>query len=150
VLMEEIFFSFTQGGETLSLAAAKAAINKIRREPVIETIAARGNRVITGLTSLIETEKLDDVITVSGHPSWSFLNVAATPKATAWEIKTLFLQEMFARGILVLGTHNISYAHTEADVDRLLSVYHEVLPLVHRAAVDGKIERYLTVSPLQP
>ena len=32
-LMEEIFFSFTFGGETLSLAAAKATLLKLRREP---------------------------------------------------------------------------------------------------------------------
>jgi len=32
-LMEEVFFSFTGGGEALSLAAAVAAITKLKREP---------------------------------------------------------------------------------------------------------------------
>lgn len=150
MLMEEIFFSFTLGGETLSLAAAKATISKIRREPVLETIAERGNRLLAGLASLIETEKLGDVITVSGHPSWSFLNFADTANTSSWATKTLFLQEMFARGILVLSTHNITYAHTQADIDRVLGVYHEVLPFVHRAAVEGQTDKHLIVRPLQP
>ncbi|MBP0533153.1 aminotransferase class III-fold pyridoxal phosphate-dependent enzyme, partial [Mycobacterium tuberculosis] len=33
-LMEEIFFSFTFGGETLSLAAALATMRKLERDPV--------------------------------------------------------------------------------------------------------------------
>ena len=37
-----------------------------------------------------------------------------------WEIKTLYLQEMFARGILILGTHNMSFSHGDNDVARLL------------------------------
>ena len=150
MLMEEIFFSFTLGGEALSLAAAKATIEKINREPVLETIRKRGERLMTGLTALIETAKLGDVLSVSGHPSWSFLNIADTPKTSSWAAKTLFLQEVFARGILVLGTHNISYAHSDADIDQLLGVYGDVLPLVHRAAVNGRTDEYLKVRPLQP
>lgn len=150
MLMEDVFFSFTLGGEALSLAAAKATITKILREPVVDTIAERGKRVMTGLSTLIEKEKLGDILSVSGHPSWSFLNIADAPKTSSWSTKTLFLQEMFARGILVLSTHNISYAHTDADVDRLLDVYAEVLPFVHRAATDGLADEHLKVQPLQP
>jgi glutamate-1-semialdehyde 2,1-aminomutase len=150
MLMEEIFYSFTLGGEALSLAAAKATINKIRREPVIETMAKLGERLVTGLSALIEEKQLGNVLSVSGHPTWSFLTIADTPSSTSWATKTLFLQEMFARGILILGTHNISYAHTEADIDQLLGVYSEVLPFVHRAAVSGKVGEHLKVRPLQP
>jgi glutamate-1-semialdehyde 2,1-aminomutase len=150
MLMEEVFFSFTQGGETLSLAAAKATIGKICREPVIETVAKRGERLVAGLSRLIAERKLGDLLTVSGHPSWSFLNIADTPKTTSWATKTLFLQEMFARGILILGSHNISYAHSEADIDRLLAVYDEVLPFLHQAAVEGRTDEHLKVRPLQP
>jgi glutamate-1-semialdehyde 2,1-aminomutase len=150
MLMEEVFFSFTLGGEALSLAAAKATIGKIRRESVIETIAKRGERLVTGLSRLIAERKLDDVLSLSGHPSWSFLNIADTPRTTSWETKTLFLQEIFARGIIVLGTHNISYAHSDADIDRLLEAYAEVLPFVHEAAVEGRTSEHLKVRPLQP
>ncbi len=48
-LMEDVFFSFTFGGETLSLAAAKAVIEKMRREPVLDTIHRRGQAVLDGV-----------------------------------------------------------------------------------------------------
>ena len=44
MLMEEIFFSFTFGGEALSLAAARATLCRLRDEPVCERIAAKGDR----------------------------------------------------------------------------------------------------------
>ena len=36
-LMEEVFFSFTFGGETLSLAAALTTMTKLQQEPVVKT-----------------------------------------------------------------------------------------------------------------
>jgi glutamate-1-semialdehyde 2,1-aminomutase len=41
--MEEVFFSFTMGGEAVSLAAAKAVLDKLVREPVIATLRSRGS-----------------------------------------------------------------------------------------------------------
>ena len=43
-LMEEIFFSFTFGGETLSLAASAATLDKLRRENVTDHLARLGTR----------------------------------------------------------------------------------------------------------
>lgn len=149
-VMEEIFFSFTFGGETLSLAAAQATLDKLARYPVLDTIASQGRKVIAGLRAMIESNGLDYVLSVSGHPSWSFLIIKDTPRYSMWQIKTLFLQEMFARGILTLGTHNMSYAHGDDDVQRLLNVYAEVLPILKDAIENGQLEGYLQCKPLEP
>jgi len=53
-LMEEVFFSFTFGGEALSLAAALATLKKLQREPVVETIKKQGQKVIDGALGLIQ------------------------------------------------------------------------------------------------
>src|SRR5450759_2996115 len=53
-LMEEVFFSFTFGGEALSLAAAKATMDKLRAEPVTALLAQQGTKVMSGLAELIE------------------------------------------------------------------------------------------------
>ncbi|PSC03720.1 aspartate aminotransferase family protein [Alsobacter soli] len=149
-LMEDIFFSFTMGGETLSLAAAKATLDKLRREPVVETIAQRGLVAMHGAAKLLAQNELQDVITVSGHPSWSFLNIKDANGYSAFEIKTLFLQEVLARGVMTLGTHNMSYAHTDADLDRLLEVYGEVFPILADAVHNRALKQYLRCEPLQP
>jgi glutamate-1-semialdehyde 2,1-aminomutase len=150
-LMEDIFFSFTFGGETLSLAAASATLDKLRREPVTRTVLQRGEKLLGSLRQLIEAHRLSDVLTASGHPTWSFLLISDTQRYTQWEIKTLLLQELFARGILSIGTHNLSYAHTDEDIERLLAVYDEVFTVIGNALTDNApLHRYLHCDPLIP
>jgi len=149
-LMEEVFFSFTFGGETLSLAAALATMSKLQREPVVQTLACRGQKIMNGLRPRIERYGAAHFLSVSGHPAWSFLLIKDTPSYSQWTIKTLLLQEMFARGILTLTTHNVSYAHTEDDINRLLAVYDEVLPILVDAVTNNRMDQHLRCQPLQP
>lgn len=149
-LMEEIFFSFTFGGETLSLAASAATLDKLLRENVCAQLALRGQALIDGIKARIARHGIADFVSVSGHPTWSFLLLKDASTAGQWEIKTLLLQELFARGILSLGTHNISYAHSVADIDCLLAVYDEVFPLLRAGALEGRMSELLRCKPLQP
>lgn len=147
--MEEVFFSFTFGGETLSLAAAKATLLKLKREPVLSTIADRGRELIAGLRETIAAHKLGQVFSVSGHPSWTFMNIAAS-SGPVFEIKTLLLQELFQNGILTIGTHNLSYAHSQADIRALLTAYDNALKVVQEALESGDVRSKLRCEPLQP
>lgn len=148
--MEEVFFSFTMGGETLSLAAAKASLEKLKREPVIATMRATGTAVLSGLDALIAKHGVGGFAKTAGDPTWSFLMLSDTEAASAFELKTLWLQEMFARGVLSLGTHNISYAHSAEDVAKLLGAYDEVLPLLRDAVENRAIRQLLKCEPLVP
>lgn len=149
-LMEEVFFSFTFGGETLSLAAAKATLTKLRREPVIETIATRGNAILEGTSAIVDREGLGDVFGLCGHPSWSFLTIRDARGASSFEIKTLLMQELHQRGLLSVGTHNVSYAHSEADVAALVAAYAEILPMIGRALDEDRLADALRCAPLVP
>lgn len=148
--MTEIFFSTTMGGELLSLAAANAVLDKLRREPVVESMRQRGGEIVRGLRALIEKHAAGGFARVAGDVTWSFLLLSDAPRATAFELKTLLLQEMFARGILTLGTHNMSYAHSAQDVATLLRVYDEVLPMLRQSAEDGRVRERLRCEPLEP
>lgn len=149
-LMEEIFFSFTFGGETLSLAASAATLDKLKRDNVCARIAAQGHKLIAGVRERINRHDVADFVSIAGHPSWSFLILKDMPGVSQWEIKTLLLQEFFARGILSFGTHNISFAHEDADISRLLDVYDEVFPLLRAGALDGRMGDLLRCKPLEP
>jgi glutamate-1-semialdehyde 2,1-aminomutase len=149
-LMEEIFFSFTFGGETLSLAAAKATMTKLRREPIIPTIHQTGQQVIDGTKQLIEKRDAAGFLAVTGHPTWSFLTIKDAAPYTTWELKTLFMQEIMARGLLAYGTHNMSYAHTAEDVQTLLGAYDEVFGLMRQAIDDRTLHEALACEPLEP
>lgn len=149
-LMEDVFFSFTMGSETLSLAAAGATLDKINREPVMEKTHELGTKIIEGLNQRITTHKVDNIFSISGHPSWSILTIADAGPYTSWDIRTLLLQEMFSRGILTLGSHNMSYSHSPDDVEKLLTVYDAVLPLIGAAVADKTLEKDLRCDPLVP
>jgi glutamate-1-semialdehyde 2,1-aminomutase len=148
--MEEVFFSFTMGGETLSLAAAKATIAKLRREPVIATMRQRGSRILTEVAGLINKHGIGHFASVSGHPTWSFLLFKDIEGTNAFEIKTLWMQEMMERGLLSVGTHNLSFAHSDADVDALVAAYDAIFPMLRQAVDHRAIRQYLKCEPLQP
>ena len=149
-LMEEVFFSFTMGGEALSLAAAAAALTKLKREPVVDTLRRTGQKILDGTRERIARHGIGGFARTSGHPSWTFLQFVDMPNCSQWEIKTLFMQEVQARGILSLGTHNVTYAHSDDDVARLLRVYDEVFPILREAVEEGAMKQYLHCRPLEP
>lgn len=149
-LMEEIFFSFTFGGETLSLAAGLATMGKLQREPVVETLYRQGAKVIDGVQTLIERHEVGDFVGVTGNPTWSFLMLKDIEPYSQSQIKTLFMQEMLARGILTFGTHNMSYSHSDADIAALLQAYDEVFPLLTAGVRERRLGAMLRCEPLEP
>lgn len=149
-LMEEIFFSATFAGETLSLAAAKVVLDRIRTDQVPQRLAKLGERLSTGMTALIEERGLTELFSLTGHPAWSFLRIADAGANTDFEIKTLLLQELFARGFLFLGSHNLSAAHEESDIDALLGAYEEILPWIGVLVEQGTLRETLKSDPLEP
>lgn len=149
-LMEEVFFSFTFGGELLSLAASSATLRKLATEPVIETLRQRGRRILEGIRELSARHGVDDIVEVSGNPVWTFLKIKSAGPYSEWELKTLVLQEVFARGILMIGTHNLTYAHSDADIDRLLGAYDEIFPLLRRVVDHSELASQLRCKPLEP
>lgn len=149
-LMEEIFFSFTFGGETLSLAASLATMKKLQNKPVVETLKIQGNKVMVALNQVIKQNDAQAFLSVSGHPSWSFLLIKDTPKVTSWELKSLYMQEMLKRGILTLGSHNINFAHTDDDILTLVKAYEEIIRILVNALDPEYLHKKLDCSALQP
>lgn len=149
-LMEEIFFSFTFGGDTLSLAAAKATLTKLKTQPVVKTLAERGSQVIEGTRRILADAQLDDVFFVSGHPTWSFLNIRDARGQTAFEIKSLLMQELHQAGIICLGAHNVNYSHRPEDIDALIEAYARILPFIGQTLNDKTLSQKLRCAPLVP
>lgn len=149
-LMEDVFFSFTMGGETLSLAAANATLDKIDHEPVIERLAETGKRVTDGVRNCISKNSVEHIFSISGHPCWSFLNISDVGPYTNWDIRTYLFQELFSLRMLMLGTHTISYAHTDNDISLLFSAYDEIFPLIREAVAEKSLATKLRCKPLVP
>jgi len=148
--LDEIFFSFTFGGETLSLAAANAVLNKMQREPVVEKLNQTGETIINRTIESIQQNQLQHVFDVCGYPCWSFFTINDQSPFTPNELKTLLLQEMFANEVLMIGTHNISYAHDREHVEQLVKAYECYFEKVNHAVHVGDIKSVLRCEPLEP
>lgn len=148
--MEEIFFSGTFGGELLSLAAARTVLQRQMKEDVCGELSSHGLELSDQTERIIAENGLEDVLKISGHPSWRFLNWKATGKYSVDEIKTFFMQETFKRGVLVLSTHNITLAHTPKVTRKVSAIYREVLGDLNRVIESEALREKLTVQPLKP
>lgn len=148
--MEEVFYSGTFGGEALSLAAAIAVIDKMRREPVIDTLWATGSRLIDGVKQQICKHGLNDMIKIKGKPPWSILNFLDYRDAEAHAIKTFYVLEMLKNGVLTQGTHNICYSHTENDHADILSAYNMVFSSLSEELDKGRLAERLPVPIIRP
>jgi glutamate-1-semialdehyde 2,1-aminomutase len=149
-MFEEVFFSFTFGGELTSIAASLATIEKIQKFNIIEDFVKKGNKIINGLQDIIDCNGLRSYFAISGHPSWSFLTFKPNDIYSDYDIKTLFLQEAFQNGIMTLGTHNLMFAHNDQDIDNLLKIYQKLLPKIADIIKNKELDKYLKCQPLVP
>ena len=100
------------------------------------------------LSKKISEHKLDHIFSVEGYPVWSFIIAKDTDYATMWEIKTFMQQEMLENGMFMIGTHNMSYAHTKEDVDNLMEVYESFFIKMKQVEEDKNLNQFLKSKPL--
>jgi glutamate-1-semialdehyde aminotransferase len=144
----DVFFFTTFGGEALSLAAAKATILELRDRSVPEYLARQGRALRDGYNVLARALEMP-YTRATGAECRSLVTFDAKA-GDPLEMKSLVQQELFARGILWSGFHNISFSHTDADVDRALAAYGDALIVLKRAVDAGSVRGALVGTPVEP
>jgi glutamate-1-semialdehyde 2,1-aminomutase/spore coat polysaccharide biosynthesis protein SpsF len=147
--MEEIFFSGTFGGETLSLAASLATIEKIENENVINHLWSYGADMGAKIDQIILEKGVSGIVKLSGYAPWKIIQFFDHPSSTSFEIKTFFIQEMVRRGVLINSSLNISFSHGELEKHKLLKAFEEVLALVG-CYLDKGINQHLHSPSIRP
>jgi glutamate-1-semialdehyde 2,1-aminomutase len=148
--MEEIFFSGTFGGELLSLAAAKSVLELHINREVISQLEQIGLDLQNRVNSAVSQTDTQELLSLSGHPTWIFLNWREIDGYSADLLKTYFMQEMFQKGILILGTHNVNLAHTQRNLEKIEESYLSVLSSISNGIKQGDLQSKLKVAPLRP
>jgi glutamate-1-semialdehyde 2,1-aminomutase len=148
--MEEIFFSGTFGGELLSLAAAKAVLQLHINQEVVPQLREIGTDLKERVSLAISQTNTDQLLSLSGDPTWVFLSWQGTENYSPEILKTYFLQEMFQLGVLILGTHNVNLAHTPKHLKKLEESYLTTLSSLSKAVSRDNLESKIRVSPLKP
>jgi len=149
-LMEELFFSFTFGGEALSLAASKAVIDKMRNEPVIETLWSTGRDLSLAAEQAVVRHGLDKVMSLSGMPPWRLWKFMPHENADQHEIKTFFMIGMMREGVLINASHNVCFAHSQDDVRHVAAAYEKVLSELQTALESGDLRERLNGPAVRP
>lgn len=145
---ERVFLlSTTHGAETHSLAAAIANIAVYKREPVIETLYARGQRLQHEGTQLIRRHGLDRHLQIIGRPCCLVLTTLDADLRPSQAMRCLWLQETIKRGILMTSLV-VSFTHSDEDIDRTLQAMDGAMA-VYRQALENGVENYLVGPPSQ-
>jgi len=144
----DVFFFTTFGGEALSLAAAKATITEIREKNVTDALHRQGKKIREGYNAI--AAELGMVYTrCTGMDCRTLVSFDASA-GNPLEVKSLLQQELFRRGILWGGSHNMSFSHTDGDVAYTLEAYSGALPVVHEAVMTGTVGRHLRGPAVEP
>jgi glutamate-1-semialdehyde aminotransferase len=142
---EEVFFSMTYSGETVSLAAARATLEVLRSEPVIEHIWARGAELREGIRRL--AGEVGFGVDLAGNPPRSALGFRDCEGLPSSLLRGLFLQECHKAGALFGGPIFITYSHSEADIARTLEVVELAFARMDDACRGGEVEARMEGRP---
>ncbi|MBN1674858.1 MAG: aminotransferase class III-fold pyridoxal phosphate-dependent enzyme [Kiritimatiellae bacterium] len=107
--------SSTYGGETLSLAAAKATIGVYRTRKVVDHIWTQSMRVWTGLNTLLDARGLP--VRLKGL--WPCAAFVFAPGAPA-DLEERFFRAAYRNGVSLYGVSYVTFSHRRRDIDEAL------------------------------
>ncbi len=126
-ICEEVFFSFTLGGEVASMAAAMKVLDVLEQTDALARMEANGKRIQDGLNLFSRKCGLQSRIECLGYPNWSLIKFRDANGKDSLLERSLFQQEAVKRGLLLLVSHNITAAHDEVAIEKTLEVYAAVV-----------------------
>jgi len=125
-------------------------LDRVKAGDVIGRLHSIGTDLALEVEEIIRSNGLIDILSLSGHASWKFLNWKESHGYTQSEIKTYFMQEMFSTGVLVLATHNVSLAHNHRARKKIANSYGKSLSNLQKVLSSGNLRENLRVIPLEP
>lgn len=139
--------STTHGAETHALAAAIATMRVYQSEPVVEHLERLGQRLLSEGNKIAADRGLADYFRIYGYPQCLLYSTLDKNRQPSQGMRSLFLQETIKRGIL-MPSLVVSYAHTDAQIDRTLEAIDSALQIYARALEEG-YKTYLVGRPSQ-
>ena len=142
---ERLFLvSTTHGADMASLGAFVANVEFMKREPVEERVWGFGSQLITKMNQCAVNRGVEKYFKVFGPACSPRFVTLDSNEITSLEFRTLFLQEMLKRGILMPWI-SISYRHTESllseieqALDETFQIYTKALETSPRGFVQGE------------
>jgi glutamate-1-semialdehyde aminotransferase len=147
--LEDVFFSGTHGGETLSLAAARAVLDRLDAG-LFDALYAKGEHMREGIGRAIEDAGMSEWVAVSGAAPRTVVTIREPDgSGPGLPAKTLVQQELLKRGVLFNGSNFICLAHSDQDLDLAIDAYRDAFELLAEG-ITGDLAALLDGPLLQP
>jgi glutamate-1-semialdehyde aminotransferase len=147
--LDEVFFSGTHGGETLSLAAARAVLDELT-PAAYEALYAKGERLRAGILRAMEDAGVADWVEIGGAAPRTVVTVQERDgSGPGLPAKTLVQQELVKRGVLFNGSNFICLAHSDEDLDVAIDAYRAAFARLAEGLA-GDVNELLEGDPIQP
>ncbi len=149
-IFDEVFFSFTLGGEAGAMAAAMKVLDILERGAALPFLEGQGRRLQDGFNALAREAGLFPRFECIGFPFWSLLKFRDAEGKDSYLERSLWQQECVKRGILQLVTHNMTAAHDNGAVEQTLETYAAVFKTLALWLADSNPTRFLEGPMIQP
>ena len=146
---ERVFLlSTTNGAEMSSLGAFVATVEFLKENPVVKHLWDFGARLQNTMKTLAKNYDLENSFKVFGFPCCPYYLTLDQAGKQSLPLRTLFLQEMIANGVLMPWV-SICYRHGEEELkiteDALANSF-----IVYKKALDEGVDKYLRGPVVKP
>ncbi|HXT84499.1 MAG TPA: aminotransferase class III-fold pyridoxal phosphate-dependent enzyme [Verrucomicrobiae bacterium] len=148
-IFDDVFFSSTNQGETLSLAASIATIEEVRQKNVPKYLWNIGSKLMNGYNKI--SKESDVGVSFIGYPIRMRHICIDSKGKDSLEVKSLMLQEMVKRGIFLhpAGSY-ISFSHKEEDINKTLDAFRETMMVVKKAVKNNTVKEQIKGEIIKP
>jgi glutamate-1-semialdehyde 2,1-aminomutase len=141
-IFEDIFYSTTFGGESLSLAGFIATVEELKKTKAIEKIHVMGTKFSTKFKKLCT--QTDAPITISGFPAKLKLTFDDELQNNSLLMRSVFCQESIQKGIFFWqGPLFITYSHSNSDFSKTLDVSESSIRILNSAKNSNQLKKIL-------
>jgi len=148
-IFEDIFCSFTFGGEVAAMAAAMKVLDILENTDALARMEANGRRLQDGFNALAKQAGLFPRFQCVGYPAWSLLKFRDAEGRDSLLERSLFQQEVVKRGVLQIVTHNMTAAHDNVSTEQTLEAYAAALKTLAGWLADANPARFLEGPMIQ-
>jgi glutamate-1-semialdehyde aminotransferase/spore coat polysaccharide biosynthesis protein SpsF (cytidylyltransferase family) len=148
-IFEDIFCSFTFGGETASMAATMKVLDILEHTDALSRMESNGRKLQDGFNALAKQAGLFPHFQCIGYPVWSLIKFRDASGKDSLLERSLFQQEVVKRGILQLVTHNMTAAHDNVSTEQTLEIYAAVFKTLASWLAEADPARFLEGPMIQ-
>lgn len=149
-VMTDVFVSGTFGGETLSIAAALATIDKLEATDTLSKIRMHGARLRSEINSIFHTHGLNEDFMIKGD-DWRPVLKIQTQSVTQPLAMSLLRQELAEAGVIFGSGFNMCLAHCDTNnsiLDQTISAWDHTAGVLAKALSSPDPAKYLRGEPM--